>query len=100
MVSTSLVELPWVLAPLPLWIVFAKLLGLYDRDHRSIRHLTFDELPAIAAWAVVGTAGLALLLPLTPADPLTTGRGRGDRGHSPRRRPSRCAPARAACGGG
>ncbi len=72
-ISTSLVELPWVLAPLPLWIVFAKLLGLYDRDHRSIRHLTFDELPAIAAWAAVGTAGLALVLPLTPADPLTTG---------------------------
>ena len=74
-VSTSLVELPWVLAPLPLWIVFAKLLGLYDRDHRSIRHLTFDELPAIAAWAVIGTAALALLLPLTPADPLTTTEG-------------------------
>jgi len=72
-VSTSIVELPWALAPLPLWILFAKLLGLYDRDHRSIRHLTFDELPAIVAWAVVGTAALALLLPLTPADPLSTG---------------------------
>ena len=72
-ISTSIVELPWALAPLPLWILFAKLLGLYDRDHRSIRHLTFDELPAIVAWAVVGTAALALLLPLTPADPLSTG---------------------------
>jgi exopolysaccharide biosynthesis polyprenyl glycosylphosphotransferase len=71
-VATSLVELPWVLAPLPLWIVFAKLLGLYDRDHRSIRHLTFDELTAIVAWAAIGTAALAVLLPLTPADPLTT----------------------------
>ena len=72
-ISTSIVELPWALAPLPLWILFAKLLGLYDRDHRSIRHLTFDELPAIVAWAAVGTAALALILPLTPADPLTTG---------------------------
>jgi exopolysaccharide biosynthesis polyprenyl glycosylphosphotransferase len=72
-VSTSLVELPWALAPLPLWIVFAKLLGLYDRDHRSIRHLTFDELTAIVAWAAVGTAALALLLPLTPADSLSAG---------------------------
>ena len=72
-VSTSLVELPWALAPLPLWIVFAKLLGLYDRDHRSIRHLTFDELTAIVAWAAVGTAALALLLPLTPADTLSAG---------------------------
>lgn len=71
-ISTSLVELPWVLAPLPLWIVVAKLLGLYDRDHKSIRHLTFDELPAILAWATIGTALLALLLPLTPADTLST----------------------------
>ena len=86
-VSTSLVELPWVLAPLPLWIVVAKLLGLYDRDHRSIRHLTFDELPAIAAWAVVGTAGLALLLPLTP------GRPADDRRGARRSRSSRAAAA-------
>jgi exopolysaccharide biosynthesis polyprenyl glycosylphosphotransferase len=61
----------WALAPLPLWIVFAKLLGLYDRDHRSIRHQTLDELPAIVAWAAAGTAALAALLPLTPADSLT-----------------------------
>jgi exopolysaccharide biosynthesis polyprenyl glycosylphosphotransferase len=72
-VSTSIVELPWALAPLPLWILFAKLLGLYDRDHKSIRHLTFDELTALAAWALVGTAALALVLPLTPAEPLSTG---------------------------
>jgi exopolysaccharide biosynthesis polyprenyl glycosylphosphotransferase len=57
----------WALAPLPLWIVLAKLLGLYDRDHRSIRHQTFDELPAIAAWAAAGSAVLAALMPLTPA---------------------------------
>ena len=72
-VSTSIVELPWALAPLPLWILIAKLLGLYDRDHKSIRHLTFDELTALAAWALAGTATLALILPLTPADPLSTG---------------------------
>jgi exopolysaccharide biosynthesis polyprenyl glycosylphosphotransferase len=57
----------WALAPLPLWILLAKLLGLYDRDHRSIRHQTFDELPAIAAWAAAGSAVLAALMPLTPA---------------------------------
>jgi exopolysaccharide biosynthesis polyprenyl glycosylphosphotransferase len=61
----------WALAPLPLWIVLAKLLGLYDRDHRSIRHQTFDELPAIAAWAAAGSAVLAALLPLTPAGSLS-----------------------------
>lgn len=71
-ISTSLVELPWALAPLPLWIVVAKLLGLYDRDHKSIRHLTFDEGPAILAWAATGSALLALLVPLTPADTLST----------------------------
>jgi exopolysaccharide biosynthesis polyprenyl glycosylphosphotransferase len=61
----------WALAPLPLWIVFAKLLGLYDRDHRSIRHLTFDEVIPIAAWAAAGTGALAALLPLTPAESLS-----------------------------
>src|SRR5437868_13645566 len=29
----------------PIWIVIAKLVGLYDRDHRTLRHLTVDELP-------------------------------------------------------
>jgi exopolysaccharide biosynthesis polyprenyl glycosylphosphotransferase len=70
--ASSVVGSVWALAPLPVWIVLAKLLGLYDRDHRSIRHLTFDELPAIVAWAASGTAALALILPLTPAQPLTT----------------------------
>jgi exopolysaccharide biosynthesis polyprenyl glycosylphosphotransferase len=70
--ASSIVGSVWALAPLPVWIVLAKLLGLYDRDHRSIRHLTFDELPAIVAWAASGTAALALILPLTPAESLTT----------------------------
>lgn len=41
----------WALAPIPFWVLVAKLLGLYDRDHRVIRHLTIDELPNILAWA-------------------------------------------------
>ena len=40
----------WALAMLPGWVVIAKLFGLYDRDQRSIRHLTVDELSAIATW--------------------------------------------------
>jgi hypothetical protein len=52
---------------MPGWVVLAKLLGLYDRDQRSVRHLTVDELPTIAAWAAVGVGALGLLLPLTPA---------------------------------
>jgi len=57
----------WALILLPAWVVIAKLIGLYDRDHVAIRHLTVDELPALAAWAAAGVALLALVLPQTPA---------------------------------
>lgn len=40
----------------PAWIVTAKVIGLYDRDHRTVRHLTVDELPRIAVWAFASTA--------------------------------------------
>jgi FlaA1/EpsC-like NDP-sugar epimerase len=40
----------------------AKLHGLYDRDHRALRHLTVDELPSIFVWATTGTILLALFL--------------------------------------
>jgi exopolysaccharide biosynthesis polyprenyl glycosylphosphotransferase len=56
----------WPLALLPAWVGSAKLLGLYDQDHRSIRHLTVDELQMIVIWAGVAAAGLALVMPLTP----------------------------------
>ena len=76
----------WALALLPGWVVIAKLFGLYDRDQRSIRHLTVDELPAIAAWAAAGTAMLGLLLPLTPAGPSASPpRPALARGHAGRR---------------
>jgi len=60
----------WALILLPAWVVIAKLIGLYDRDHVAIRHLTVDELPALAAWAAAGVALLALVLPQTPAGPV------------------------------
>jgi exopolysaccharide biosynthesis polyprenyl glycosylphosphotransferase len=63
----------WLLALLPVWILLAKLAGLYDADHRAIRHLTIDEAPAIAAWAVSGAVAAALLGGLTPAGTLDTG---------------------------
>src|SRR5687768_5172009 len=44
-------SLLWVLAIVPSALLAAKLLGLYDFDHRVIRHLTVDELPTLAAWA-------------------------------------------------
>jgi exopolysaccharide biosynthesis polyprenyl glycosylphosphotransferase len=57
----------WALLVLPVWILLAKLQGLYDRDHRAMRHLTADELPRIALWALSGTAATAVFLSLTPA---------------------------------
>jgi exopolysaccharide biosynthesis polyprenyl glycosylphosphotransferase len=53
----------WALAAPPAGIFAAKLLGLYDADHRAIRHLTVDELPAIAVWCVTLATACALLAP-------------------------------------
>lgn len=66
-IASSSADAFWALILLPAWVVIAKLIGLYDRDHVAIRHLTVDELPAIAAWAAAGVALLALVLPQTPA---------------------------------
>ena len=51
----------------PIWIVTAKLAGLYDRDHRTLRHLTVDELPWLVMWTLSSTAVLTLLLAPFPA---------------------------------
>ncbi len=51
----------------PVWIVTAKLAGLYDRDHRTLRHLTVDELPWLLVWTLSSTALLTLLLAPFPA---------------------------------
>src|SRR5919198_6437551 len=63
----------YALVLLPAWVLIAKLIGLYDRDHVAIRHLTIDEAPAIAAWAGIGIGALALILPQTPAGPTSAG---------------------------
>ena len=63
----------WLLAFVPVWILIAKLSGLYDSDHRSMRHLTVDEAPTIAAWAVISTTLMSLLGELTPAGGLDPG---------------------------
>jgi len=47
---------------LPIWIVLAKVNGLYDRDHVRIRHETFDELPQIFHWVTLASAATGLLL--------------------------------------
>jgi exopolysaccharide biosynthesis polyprenyl glycosylphosphotransferase len=60
----------WAASFAPAWIVVAKLHGLYDRDHRALRHLTVDELGSIVAWSTVSTAITAAFLALTPAGSL------------------------------
>jgi exopolysaccharide biosynthesis polyprenyl glycosylphosphotransferase len=51
----------------PVWIVAAKLAGLYDRDQRTLRHLTVDELPWLVVWALSVTAFLTLVVSPFPA---------------------------------
>jgi exopolysaccharide biosynthesis polyprenyl glycosylphosphotransferase len=53
------------LVSLPLWILIAKLYGLYDRDHGALRHLTVDELPSILAWTGTSIAALVVFLHAT-----------------------------------
>jgi exopolysaccharide biosynthesis polyprenyl glycosylphosphotransferase len=51
----------WAALAIPVGPLTAKLLGLYDQDHRAIRHLTVDELPTLSVWAGITTI-LALIL--------------------------------------
>ena len=74
LVAGNSAEAFWALALLPGWILIAKLIGLYDRDHAAIRHLTIDEVPALAAWAGAGVAMMALVLSQTPAGEITPSR--------------------------
>jgi exopolysaccharide biosynthesis polyprenyl glycosylphosphotransferase len=64
----------WAEALLPLWIVLAKLQGLYDRDHRTLRHLTADEVPNIFLWVATGTASTLLFVPLLSGQELVSAR--------------------------
>lgn len=69
-VAAPLTDSLWPLVFVPLWPLLSKLFGLYDRDHRALRHLTADEVPVILAWSATLTVIVALLLPLTSADNL------------------------------
>jgi exopolysaccharide biosynthesis polyprenyl glycosylphosphotransferase len=73
--GSDVAALSWSLAYIPVWVVVAKVLGLYDRDQRSLRHLTVDEVSALFVWSVCSTLGLALFLQLTPAEPLDLSSG-------------------------
>ena len=56
---------------IPGWLLVAKVCGLYDRDHRSIRCLTIDELGRIVGLALAGTAALATVLLVFRVNELT-----------------------------
>jgi exopolysaccharide biosynthesis polyprenyl glycosylphosphotransferase len=62
----------WIAASAPLWLVMAKLRGLYDRDHVSIRHLTLDETSGLFHWVVLCATGTALILIALPSVTLST----------------------------
>jgi exopolysaccharide biosynthesis polyprenyl glycosylphosphotransferase len=72
-IATAITTVPatgtlWAFLFVPLWPLLAKLFGLYDRDHRALRHLTADEVPSILAWVALTTTLVLLGLSLTPAD--------------------------------
>src|SRR5436190_8788354 len=61
----------WAVLFSPSWVLVVKLHGLYDNDHRRIRHSTLDELPSLVSASVLGTLVLDGLLALSPVGPLS-----------------------------
>ena len=47
--TTDIGTLFWAVLFSPVWILVVKLHGLYDNDHRRIRHSTLDELPSLVS---------------------------------------------------
>src|SRR6476659_8023469 len=62
----------WALVFSPVWVLVAKLDGLYDNDHRRIRHSTVDELPGLLWTCVLSTLLICGLLSFSPAPGLGT----------------------------
>ena len=69
--TTDIATLFWAVMFSPVWILILKLHGLYDNDHRRIRHSTLDELPSLVSASALGTLALDGLLALSPAGPLS-----------------------------
>src|SRR5207253_256727 len=69
--STEVGTLFWATLVSPVWILVVKLHGLYDNDHRRIRHSTLDELPSLISASAVGVLVLDGLLALSPVGPLS-----------------------------
>jgi exopolysaccharide biosynthesis polyprenyl glycosylphosphotransferase len=69
--ATDVGDLFWAVLFSPSWVIVVKLQGLYDNDHRRIRHSTLDELPSLVTASVLATLVLDGLLALSPAGPLS-----------------------------
>ena len=61
----------WGLVTLPLWLVVAKMEGLYDADHPKIWHLTVDEAQPIFHWVTLSVAGTLFFIRALPDETLT-----------------------------
>ncbi|HEU4905864.1 MAG TPA: exopolysaccharide biosynthesis polyprenyl glycosylphosphotransferase [Solirubrobacterales bacterium] len=68
--ETNVGTLFWATMFSPVWILVLKLHGLYDNDHRRIRHSTLDEISSLISAAALGTLALDGLLALSPVGPL------------------------------
>jgi len=69
--TTDVAKLFWAALFSPVWILVVKMHGLYDNDHRRIRHSTLDELPSLISASALGTIALDGLLALSPPGPLS-----------------------------
>ncbi len=69
--TTDVATLFWAALSSPLWILVFKLHGLYDNDHRRIRHSTLDELGALISACILGTLAIDGVLALSPAGSLS-----------------------------
>jgi exopolysaccharide biosynthesis polyprenyl glycosylphosphotransferase len=69
--TTDVAKLFWAVLFIPAWILVIKLHGLYDNDHRRIRHSTLDELPSLVSASALGTIVLDGLLAISPVGPLS-----------------------------
>src|SRR3954452_22583935 len=69
--TTDVAVLFWAVMFSPAWILVLKLHGLYDNDHRRIRHSTLDELSSLVSASALGTLALDGLLALSPVGPLS-----------------------------
>lgn len=64
-------KLFWAAVASPLCLLIIKLHGLYDHDHRRIRHSTLDELPGLISAMAISTLALDGLLSLSPTGSLS-----------------------------